>query len=244
MFVKICGITNEEDALLSVAMGADALGFIFAAGSPRMMSGEHVRDIVKRIPPGIATIGVFRNERPERVVEIVQRCGLSGAQLHGHEPITEVQWIRARLPFVIQAFAAHDRGIAAAVAGPADVVLIDSAAPGTGQVFDWSLAEGMPGGLRLMLAGGLNPENIAAAIAQVRPWGVDVATGVESAPGTKDARKLRRFILSAKEAGDALLAMPQSADALRPYDWELDGEGNPGQSRDVERQGPPSLRIV
>ncbi|CAB4869533.1 unannotated protein [freshwater metagenome] len=174
----------------------------------------------------------------------MQRCGLSGAQLHGHEPITEVQWIRARLPFVIQAFAAHDRGIAAAVAGPADVVLIDSAAPGTGQVFDWSLAEGMPGGLRLMLAGGLNPENIAAAIAQVRPWGVDVATGVESAPGTKDARKLRRFILSAKEAGDALLAMPQSSGELRPYDWELDGEGNPGQSRDVEHQGPPSLRIV
>ncbi len=95
-----------------------------------------------------------------------------------------------------------------------------------------------------MLAGGLNPENIAAAIAQVRPWGVDVATGVESAPGTKDARKLRRFILSAKEAGDALLAMPQNVEALRPYDWNLDGEGNPGQSRDAERQGPPSLRIV
>jgi phosphoribosylanthranilate isomerase len=244
MFVKICGITNEEDALLSVAMGADAIGFIFAAGSPRLMSSEHVRDIVKRIPPGIATIGVFRNERPERVVEIVQRCGLSGAQLHGHEPLTEVQWIRARLAFVIQAFSAHDRGIAAAVNGPADVVLIDSPAPGTGQVFDWSLAEGMPGGLRLMLAGGLNPENVANAVAQVRPWGVDVATGVESAPGTKDARKLRRFIVSAKEAGEALLALPQNAEAVRPYDWELDGEGNPGQSRDAERQGPPSLRIV
>jgi phosphoribosylanthranilate isomerase len=244
MFVKICGITNEEDALLSVAMGADALGFIFAAGSTRLMSGEHVRDIVKRIPQGIATFGVFRNERPERVVEIVQRCGLSGAQLHGHEPLTEVQWIRARLPYVIQAFSAHDRGIADAVSGPADVVLIDSPAPGTGQVFDWSLAEGMPGGLRLMLAGGLNPENIADAIAQVRPWGVDVATGVESAPGMKDARKLRRFIVTAKEAGDALLTMPQNAETLRPYDWELDGEGNPGQSRDPERQGPPSLRIV
>ena len=244
MFVKVCGITNEEDGLLSVAMGADAIGFIFAAGSPRLMSAEHVRDIVKRIPPGIATIGVFRNERPERVVEIVQRCGLSGAQLHGHEPLTEVQWIRARLSFVIQAFAAHDRGIAAAVTGPADVVLIDSPAPGTGQVFDWSLAEGMPGGLRLMLAGGLNPENIAAAIAQVRPWGVDVATGVESAPGTKDARKLRRFIVAAKQAGAALLSTPSDVGLGRPYDWELDGEGNPGQSRDVERQGPPSLRIV
>lgn len=244
MFVKICGITSEEDALLAVAMGADALGFIFAAGSPRLMRAEHVRDITKRLPPGVVTVGVFRNERPERVVETVQRCALSGAQLHGHEPISEVRWIRARLPFVVQAFAAGDPAMAAAANGPADVVLIDSPAPGTGRTFDWSLAEGAPGGIRLMLAGGLNADNVGEAIRRVRPWGVDVATGVESAPGRKDARKLRRFIVAAREAGDEVEdAVPESDD--RPYDWELDGDGEPARRAD-EASGdePPRLRIV
>jgi phosphoribosylanthranilate isomerase len=229
VFVKICGITSEEDALLAVAMGADALGFIFAAGSPRLMRREHVRDIVKRLPPGVVTVGVFRNERPERVVETVQACGLYGAQLHGHEPISEVRW----MPFVIQGFAAGDPALQAAANGPADVVLIDSPAPGTGRAFDWALAEGAPGGVRLLLAGGLHADNVAEAIARVRPWGVDVATGVESSPGRKDARKLRRFVAAARAAGEII--------EDRPFDWELDAtevvDEDPGQA-------PPNLRIV
>ncbi len=240
VFVKICGITSEEDALLAVAMGADALGFIFAAGSPRLMRREHVRDIVKRLPPGVVTVGVFRNERPERVVETVQACGLYGAQLHGHEPISEVRWIRARLPFVIQGFAAGDPALQAAANGPADVVLIDSPAPGTGRAFDWALAEGAPGGVRLLLAGGLHADNVGEAIARVRPWGVDVATGVESSPGRKDARKLRRFVAAARVAGEIIEdAVPEGED--RPFDWELDAtevvDEDPGQA-------PPNLRIV
>lgn len=224
MFVKICGITNEEDALLAVALGADALGFVFAPGSRRQVRPDEVRDILRRLPPGTVSVGVFRDERPERVVELVHRLGLTGAQLHGREPLSEVRWVRRRVPFVIQAFAAGDPALASAANGPADVVLVDSADPGSGRVFNWSLAEGVPGGVRLMLAGGLTHENVGAAIARVRPWGVDVASGVEATPGRKDPRKLRRFVAEARRAG---LAVADEDDRppsgpMRPYDWELD----------------------
>src|SRR6266576_2106210 len=119
MFVKICGVTNEDDALLAVAMGADAIGFVFAP-SPRQVHPEVVRDILKRLPHDTLTIGVFRNETPERVIDIIGR----------------------------------ER---------ADVVLVDSPEPGSGDVFDWSLAEGAPDGVRLLLAGGLNPDNVEQA---------------------------------------------------------------------------------
>lgn len=204
MFVKICGITNEEDALLSVAMGADALGFVFAHGSVRQVTPEMVRDIVKHLPHGTVTVGVFRDERPERVVEIVNQIGLTGAQLHGREPLSEVRRIRQRVPFVVQAFEAGDPAMAAAANGPADVLLVDSPNPGSGRVFDWSMAEGVPGGVRLMLAGGLQPDNVGEAIRRIRPWGVDVSTGVEATPGRKDPRKVKRFIEAAKASAEEL----------------------------------------
>jgi phosphoribosylanthranilate isomerase len=227
VWVKVCGITNEDDALLAVALGADALGFVFAPGSRRMVSPATVADIVKRLPHEAITVGVFRNERPERVAEVVNRAGLKGAQLHGREPLSEVRWVRQRVPFVIQAFAAGDAGLSAAANGPADVVLIDSPDPGSGRVFDWSLAEGAPGGIRLLLAGGLTHDNVADAIHRVRPWGVDVSTGVEAAPGRKDARKLRRFVEAARAAAEDLAdegrppatAGATAATANVPYDW-------------------------
>ncbi len=219
MFVKVCGITNEDDALLAVAMGADAIGFVFAP-SRRRVTPQTARDIARRIPSEIVTIGVFRNERPERVVEIVNSEGLRGAQLHGRETLSEVRYVRQRVPLVIQAFAAGDPALAAAANGPADVLLVDSPGPGSGRVFDWSLAEGAPSGVRLMLAGGLKPDNVAAAIQRVRPWGVDVSTGVESSPGHKDPRKVRRFIGAAKAAGAALHEGGSSSGSQRPYDWE------------------------
>jgi phosphoribosylanthranilate isomerase len=223
VFVKICGITNEEDALLAVALGADAVGFVFSSGSSRQMTPEIVKPILGRLPHGVVTVGVFRDERPERVVELVNTLGLSGAQLHGREPLSEVRWIRKRVKFVIHAFAAGDEAIAASANGPADVILIDSPEPGSGQVFDWSLAEGAPGGVRLVLAGGLTPDNVAHAIERVRPWGVDVAGGVESAPGRKDPRKVRRFIEAARHAGEELSQSSSPADAGDGfYDWELD----------------------
>jgi phosphoribosylanthranilate isomerase len=223
VFVKICGLTNEDDALLAVAMGADALGFVFAP-SPRQVHPEVVRDILKRLPHDTLTIGVFRNETPERVVDIVARTGLKGAQLHGGETAEDLRLVRLRVPFVIQALPAGDARLAGAGVGPesADVVLVDSPTPGSGEVFDWSLAEGAPDGVRLMLAGGLNPDNVEAAIRKVRPWGVDSASGTEAKPGKKDATKVRLFVARAKEAAKSLEEGWTPADE-GPYNWAEDG---------------------
>jgi phosphoribosylanthranilate isomerase len=201
VFVKICGTTSEEDALLAVAMGADALGFVFAP-SPRMVSPTRVADIVKRLPREILTIGVFRNEAPERVVAIVNQAGLGGAQLHGRETVEQALFVRQRVRFMIKAFPAGDPAVTQAAEYLADAIMVDSKAPGSGKVFDWALAE-VPAGMRLMLAGGLHAANVGSAIAQVHPWGVDVATGVEASPGRKDPRLLRNFILAARAAAHA-----------------------------------------
>jgi len=210
VFVKICGTTTEEDALLAVALGADAVGFIFAP-SPRMVSPIRVADIVKRLPREILTIGVFRNEAPERVVAVVNQAGLGGAQLHGHETPEQAEFVRKRVRFLIKAFPAGDPTVSRAAEFAADVILVDSKSPGSGKVFDWALAE-VPAGLRLMLAGGLDAANVGAAVAQVHPWGVDVATGVEASPGRKDPRKLRAFVVAARAAGHAAADTDPSVD--------------------------------
>jgi phosphoribosylanthranilate isomerase len=215
VFVKVCGTTSEEDALLAVAMGADALGFVFAP-SPRQIAPARAADIVKRLPPEIVTIGVFVNESPARVVEIVNQVGLKGAQLHGRETPSQARWVRDRVPVLIQAFSAGDPAIGEAREYGADAVLLDAPSPGSGQVFDWKLAEGAPDGLRLIIAGGLSPENVGDAIAAVRPWGVDVATGVESGPGRKDPRKVRAFVAAARAAATPPYDSPND----RPYDWQ------------------------
>ena len=215
MFVKVCGTTSEEDALLAVAMDADAIGFVFAP-SPRQISPALVADIVKRLPPEIITIGVFRDESPARVVEVVNQVGLKGAQLHGRETPEQARWVRHRIPVLIQAFATGDPAIEEAGDYGADAVLLDAPSPGSGRVFDWKLAEGAPDGLRLILAGGLTPENVGDAIAAVHPWGVDVATGVESEPGRKDPRKLRAFVACARAAAVA----PYESNRDGPYDWQ------------------------
>ncbi len=219
MFVKICGITTEEDALLAVAMGADAVGFNFVPSSPRFLAASRAADIAKRLPPEILTVGIFRDEAPARVVELTNHAGLRAAQLHGHETAEETRWVRERVPLVIKVFPGGDPDLAKAPSFGADVVMLDSASPGSGQVFDWSLAEGAPSGLRILLAGGLTPENVGEAIDRVRPWGVDVASGVESAPGLKDATKVRRFIRAAQDAEPADY---HGNEATKPFDWQLD----------------------
>ncbi|MFI5047700.1 MAG: phosphoribosylanthranilate isomerase [Acidimicrobiia bacterium] len=229
MWVKICGITNEQDALLAVALGADALGFNMASGSPRQVAPDTVGEILHRLPPGVVTVGVFRDERRERVVEIVNTLGLGGAQLSGREPLSDVRWIRQRVPFVIQGFRADDPALAAVGNGPVDIVLVDADEPGSGITFDWALTDSVPPGVRLLLAGGLHAGNVGQAIRRVRPWGVDVCTGVETTPGSghKDPRKLRAFIRAARDADgedfDAGDWVPDPDPEAAPYDWTVDG---------------------
>jgi phosphoribosylanthranilate isomerase len=217
VFVKICGISNEEDALMAVGLGADAVGFIFAP-SPRQVTVGTVRDIVRRLPPEILTVGVFRDQSPQFVIDSVQGAGLRAAQLHGHETPADAAEVRPYCQALIVAFPAGDPGLAHVDEYGADAVLLDSHAPGSGQVFDWSLAEGAPSNRRLILAGGLTAENVATGIAEVRPWGVDVSTGVETdgQPGRKDARKVHDFIRAARAAAPDDAIEPATDG---PFDW-------------------------
>ena len=214
MFVKICGITNEDDALLAVAMGADALGFVFAP-SPRQIAAQRVYDITRRLPPEILTVGVFRDEHPARVIDIVHRSGVKAAQLHGNETPAETLDVGRSVRWVIKAFAAGSPQLPQALRHGTDLVLVDAPSPGSGKVFNWDLAAEAPEGVRVILAGGLTPENVADAIEAVEPWGVDVSTGVETSPGTKDALKLKRFIENARKAAPSPYLGPDEL----PYDW-------------------------
>lgn len=220
MFVKVCGVTNEEDALLAVAMGADAVGFVFAP-SRRQVAPQRAAEIVRRLPAEIVTVGVFRDESRERVVETAHRARLRAVQLHGHESPADTHWIHQRVSLIIKAFAAGDPQLDHADEYAADAFLIDSAAPGSGEVFDWSLAEGAPSNRRIILAGGLTPENVADAVRVVRPWGVDVSTGVEAGPGRKDARKMRAFVEAAK-AAEPPAPVDHGDREGRPFDWMVD----------------------
>ncbi len=219
MFVKICGTTSEDDALLAVALGADAVGFVFAP-SPRQIAPQVAADIVKRLPSEVVTVGVFRDAAPQRVLDIAQLAGLRAVQLHGREPAEDSRWLRSRVPMVIKAFPAGDAHVRAAADYQADAILLDAPNPGSGQVFDWALAGEVPAGQRLLIAGGLTVDNVAAAIAQAHPWGVDVVSGVERKPGSKDPIKLREFIAAARAAGDASGDSGEWGAGEGPYDWE------------------------
>ncbi|CAB4769850.1 MAG: phosphoribosylanthranilate isomerase [Actinobacteria bacterium] len=214
MFVKICGITTEDDALLAVAMGADAVGFVFAP-SPRQVTALAVYDIVRRLPPEVLTVGVFRNESPGRVVDIANRSGVKAVQLHGNERPEEAIEIARSIRRVYKAFPAGSPLVQRAREYPSDMVLVDSAQPGSGEVFDWTMVESVPKGLKVILAGGLTPDNVAHAIEVVDPWGVDVSSGVESSPGRKDPRKVRAFITAARAAAPE----PYRGSDEMPYDW-------------------------
>jgi phosphoribosylanthranilate isomerase len=199
VFIKICGITNEQDALLAVALGADALGFVFAP-SPRQVAPSKVREIVRRLPPEIVTVGVFRDELPKRILDIMQEAHLQGAQMHGHESVGVSAEVSAGVRFSIKALVAGSPDAKRADAFACDAVLIDGLSPGSGEVFDWGLMNEIPLGLRLILSGGLHPGNVAEGIDRVRPWGVDVSSGVEKSHGLKDPVKMRQFIANARAA--------------------------------------------
>lgn len=217
MFIKICGITSEEDALLAVAMGADGLGFIFAP-SPRQVSPAKVREIVRRLPPEVLTIGVFRDEHPSRIIEVLNSARLHGAQLHGHETPAMTHEIVNKARFVIKAVVAGSVDARRADEFHSDVVLVDGIQPGSGELIDWSLLSEIPDSVLVMLSGGLNSENVTAGIQQVHPWGVDVCSGVEREPGHKDPIKLREFIATVR-AADQTEIEDEWNPIDQPYNW-------------------------
>jgi phosphoribosylanthranilate isomerase len=217
MFVKICGITNEDDALLAVAMGADAVGFVFAP-SVRQIAPQKVYDITRRLPPEVLTVGVFRDDLPARVVDIAHRAGVKAVQLHGRETPDQCREIGGHMRWVIKAFAAGDENLPTADRYGTDMILMDAPDPGSGKVFDWNLASEAPSHLKLILAGGLTPGNVAGAIDEVEPWGVDVASGVEREPGKKDPIAVMRFIENAKAAAPEQYL----GDDDGPYNWDFE----------------------
>lgn len=205
VFVKICGITNLEDALVAVDAGADALGFNFYARSPRYISPANARSIIEQLPDETMSVGVFVNEgEPEQVARIADLAGLRAVQLHGDESPQYCRALRDR--FVIKALRVGD-GFEPQSAKDyeTDAILLDafssSARGGTGRLVDWSVAravgEVVP---QLFLAGGLSVENVALAIAAVEPYALDACSSLESVPGRKDAERVRAFVAAARGA--------------------------------------------
>lgn len=200
--VKICGITSPEDALIAVEAGADALGFVFYQESPRHIFPEEAARIISLLPPFVQAVGLFVNETPETVNQISRLCRLGLVQLHGDETPDYCRKIEQR---IMKAFRVCTLTCLDPIASyhPA-ACLLDAYSPsfygGTGTSFNWEIAqEARQRGHRIVLAGGLTPDNVAEAIRQVQPYGVDVSSGVESAPGKKDPDKVRRFVRTAKE---------------------------------------------
>jgi phosphoribosylanthranilate isomerase len=226
VLIKVCGITSEEDAMLAVGLGATAIGFIFAP-SPRQMSPQAVERIVERLPRDeVLTVGVFRNEAKSRVTDIVNGIGLRAVQLHGDETPEDARWVAERVPLLIKAFPAGDPGITRIDEYGAAYVLVDAASPGSGEVFDWRLAEGVADPGRLIVSGGLHEGNVGDAISFLRPFGVDAASGLESAPGRKDPRKVSGFVAAARQAAamlDEEAGLEVDAEEEAPpgfFDWQ------------------------
>ena len=201
--VKICGITNPEDALVAAEAGADALGFIFYEKSPRFVTPENAAAIIRQVPPHIARVGVFVNAPVEAVLEAMGRCHLNLLQFHGDEP---PEFCLQFGLMSMKAFRVCDESVLSELPRYAtDAWLLDAYSPaslgGTGETFNWDLAiRASRLGRPIFLAGGLTPENVAEAVARVRPLGVDVSSGVEAAPGRKDHTKVRAFIQAARNA--------------------------------------------
>ena len=196
--VKICWMTNREDAYDAALLGVQALGFIFAP-SPRQITPETAKAVIETLPPFVTTVGVFVNERLKAVKEIRAYCGFDLVQLHGDE---SPHMCASLMPNVIKAFQLKDASSLSALetyVGKVRAFLFDTYAKkergGTGQTFDWNLAvQGKRHGVPLILSGGLNPDNVKEAIKATAPFAVDVGTGVEERPGKKDADQMRRFM--------------------------------------------------
>jgi len=200
--VKICGITSAEDAAAAVDAGADALGLIFVPGTPRCVVPDAAARILEPVPPLVATVGVFLDHPLEEVLRIVAALRLHAVQLHGEEPAAYSR----RIPVpVIRALRVRDAAsLHPLQTYPAHAFLLDAYVEGlpggTGTPISWDLALRAKGGKPVILSGGLRPETVARAVRLVRPYGVDVSSGVEVSPGRKDHRKVREFIVNVRQA--------------------------------------------
>jgi phosphoribosylanthranilate isomerase len=198
--VKICGTTSLKDAFLAVESGADAIGFIFYKMSPRNISQKEAKEIILQLPPFIETVGVFVNETSDKINRIAEQCKLNSIQLHGEESPALCRRVKRK---VIKAFRVKNADSLKSIASyDVSGFLLDSyndgSKGGTGQVFDWNLALRVKKQGPVILAGGLNPYNVFTAIHRVKPYGVDVCSGVEKSPGIKDHEKIREFIKSVR----------------------------------------------
>ena len=216
-WIKICGITNLEDALAAVEAGADALGFVFYEKSPRKVIPSDVRNIVQRVSPDVEKVGVFVNQDEDTICRAAEQTGLTAVQMHGDNEDPHVADLiaeRGKLK-VFAAIAMNGPNPAGwAMTWRPDVLrgfLLDSGGPslngGTGKTFDWRAAARSIDVIKrlgnVILAGGLTPENVSEAIRITHPWGVDVSSGVESKPGKKDTEKIRAFVKAVREADKA-----------------------------------------
>jgi len=201
MRVKICGITNNEDAHAAVEYGADALGFVFAK-SPRQVTKKHTRDIIRNLPPFVTTVGVFVDEKVDKIKEICDFCGIHTVQLHGNEQPSYLKELEGYK--LIKAFRVKEEDdLKQLVNYKPHAFLLDSYVKGvmggTGVSFKWEIARQAHKYGIIILSGGLTPENVKEAIQMVKPYAVDVSSGVESSPGKKDTLLVKRFIANAKE---------------------------------------------
>jgi phosphoribosylanthranilate isomerase len=200
--VKVCGVTTVADAVASVAAGVDSVGVNLVASSVRRVDEALLREVVTAIGARALVVAVVADMSVPDMLALKEATGVGCLQLHGNEPAASVS---AVLPHAYKAVrVANEADVSAAEAMPGDYVLVDARVEGTlggtGHTFDWTLVKGLASRRRLVLAGGLTPANVAAAIASVQPWCVDVASGVESAPGVKDMEKVRAFVEAARAA--------------------------------------------
>jgi phosphoribosylanthranilate isomerase len=210
MLVKVCGITRLEDARVVVAAGADAVGFVFWPKSPRFVDPYRARAIAAELPPFVTPVGVFVNQTPEYVNGVASLVGLGALQLHGDETPRMLPWFKRPVIKAVSLDPTAMAGEAESAAGdwPQWVMLLvdvkDSVRRGgTGRLADWGAAGRLAAHRRVLLAGGLTPDNVREAIEQVSPFGVDVSSGVERSPGVKDAGRVLAFVGAARRAARA-----------------------------------------
>jgi phosphoribosylanthranilate isomerase len=200
VFVKICGITRPADAIGAGDAGADAIGLNFVPTSRRCIDVEVARAILAVVPDHVMTVGIFRDHPASEVLEVTGALGLDAAQLHGDEPPEVTAAVAVGVETVIKVVTAGRPSVRSIDEHAADIVLLDAPFPGGGVPFEWGLVGDLGRKHKLLLAGGLRPDNVAEAVRRVRPWGVDVASGVEAEPARKDPDAIARFVAEARAA--------------------------------------------